>query len=70
MAAGSTNADSSMNDGDERKGETNVEGKFSCLLYCDRTSHFFIKGKLLLPRDNARFERCLFSSQAPHHLSL
>ena len=60
MAASSTNADSNLNDGDERKGETNVEGKLSYPLYCDRTSHSFIKGNLLSSRDNARIERRLF----------
>ena len=57
MAASSTNADSKLNNGDATKDETNVEGKMSYPLYCDRIPHSFIK---VSSPDNARIERCLF----------
>ena len=60
MAAGSAITDSHLNDGGERNGETNVEGKVSYPLYCDRTSRCFIKGNMLSSRDTFRIEICLF----------
>ena len=58
MAASSTNTNSNLNNGDETKDETNVQGKILYPLYCDRIPHSFIK---VSSRDNARIERRLFS---------
>ena len=55
MTSSSTNADSILNDGDERKGEDNVEGKLSYPLYCDRTAQALIK---MSSWDHASIERC------------
>ena len=59
MAASSANADSNLNDGNERKDEFDVEGMTSYPLCGDRTSHFFNEVNLLSSRDNACIERCL-----------
>ena len=60
MAASSTNAISNLKDVDRGKSKTNVEGKMSYLLYCDQTSHSFIKGNLPSSRDNVRIQKSLF----------